>query len=47
MTVEQFAEALVRELDFRAPNAKTKEAREAIQSIKHAIEDVLEVAIKK
>lgn len=41
MDVVDFASAIAKELDFRAPNASTKEAREAIQSIKHAIEDVL------
>lgn len=36
-----FFEALCEELEFRALNAKSKEAREALQSAKHAIEDVL------
>lgn len=38
----QLLKQLVRELDVRAPAAKTKEAREAIQSVKHAIESVLD-----
>lgn len=45
MDIEEFARSLVRELDFRAPNARTKEAREAIQSIKHGIEDVLKLCV--
>lgn len=41
MEVKEFARALITELDFRAPNSRCRETRDAIQSIKHAIEDVL------